>query len=147
MKKIKFPQLKIKVSATKGEEVIIKNSNDVINMLRSIFNADTILWTEEFIMVCLNRANKVIGYYKVGIGGFAGVSVDVKVIMTIALSSAATQLIVAHNHPSGNLRPSDADNEMTKKIKLACNIMDIGLMDHIILTENSYYSYCDEGLL
>ena len=147
MKKIKLPELKIKVKATKGDEFYIKNSDDIVNVLRSIFNADTLLWTEEFILVCLNRAHKVIGYYKVGAGGFSGVVCDVKVIMTMALQSSASCLIVAHNHPSGNLKPSDNDRKMTDKINRACKIFDINLLDHIILTESSYYSFAEEGQL
>jgi len=147
MKKIKLPELKIKVKATKGDEFYIKNSNDVVQVLRSIFNADTLQWTEEFIVVCLNRAHKVIGYYKVGSGGFSGVVCDVKVIMTMALQSAASSLIVAHNHPSGNLKPSEADRKMTDKINGACKLLDMTLIDHIILTADGSYSFAEEGQL
>lgn len=147
MKKIKLPELKIKVKATKGDEFYIKNSNDVVQVLRSIFNADTLQWTEEFIVVCLNRAHKVIGYYKVGSGGFSGVVCDVKVIMTMALQSAASSLIVAHNHPSGNLKPSEADKTMTDKINGACKLLDMTLLDHIILTADASYSFAEEGQL
>ena len=147
MKKIKLPELKIKVKATKGDEFYIKNSDDVVNVLRSIFNADTLQWTEEFIVVCLNRANKVIGYYKVGAGGFSGVVCDVKVIMTMALQSSASSLIVAHNHPSGNLKPSENDRKMTDKINGACKLLDMTLLDHIILTADSSYSFAEEGQL
>jgi DNA repair protein RadC len=147
MKKIKLPELKIKVKATKGDEFYIKNSDDVVNVLRSIFNADTLQWTEEFILVCLNRAHKVIGYYKVGAGGFSGVVCDVKVIMTMALQSSASSLIVAHNHPSGNLKPSEADRKMTDKINGACKLFDMTLLDHIILTADGSYSFAEEGQL
>ena len=147
MKKYKFPQLKVKVTATKGDEFFIKSSDDIVQVLRNVFNADTIHWTEEFIIVCLNRAHKVIGTCKVGLGGFNGVVCDTKVIMTIALQSSATSLILAHNHPSGNLKPSDADRKMTEKIKQACNLLDINLLDHIILTDESYYSFAErEGI-
>lgn len=144
MKKYKFPQLKVKVTATKGDEFYIKNSDDIVQVLRNVFNSDTIQWTEEFIIVCLNRAHKVIGTCKVGLGGFTGVVCDPKVIMTIALQSSATSLILAHNHPSGNLKPSDADRKMTDKIKQACNLLDIILLDHIILTDESYYSFTEQ---
>lgn len=144
MKKIKFPELKVKVTATKGDDFFIKNSDDIVKVLRNIFNADTIQWTEEFIIVCLNRAHKVIGTCKVGMGGFSGVVCDPKVIMTIALQSAASSLILAHNHPSGNLKPSEADRTMTDKIKQACNLLDIKLLDHIILTDESYYSFAEQ---
>lgn len=144
MKKYKFPQLKVKVTATKGDEIFVKNSNDIVEVLRNIFNADTIQWTEEFIIVCLNRSHKIIGTCKVGMGGFSGVVCDPKVIMTIALQSAASSLILAHNHPSGSLKPSEADRTMTNKIKQACKLFDISLLDHIILTSESYYSFAEE---
>jgi len=147
MKKIKLPELKIKVKATKGDEFYIKNSDDVVKVLRSIFNADTIQWTEEFIAVCLNRAHKVIGYYKVGSGGFSGVVCDPKVIMTMALQTSASSIIVAHNHPSGNLKPSENDRKMTDKINGACKLLDINLLDHIILTTDGHYSFAEEGQL
>ena len=144
MKKYKFPQLKVKVTATKGDEFFIKSSDDIVQVLRNVFDADTIQWTEEFIIVCLNRAHKIIGTCKVGMGGFTGVVCDPKVIMTIALQSSATSLILAHNHPSGNLKPSDADRKMTDKIKQACNLLDINLLDHIILTNDSFYSFAEQ---
>ena len=144
MKKYKFPQLKVKVTATKGDEFFIKSSDDIVQVLRNVFDADTIQWTEEFIIVCLNRAHKIIGTCKVGMGGFTGVVCDPKVIMTIALQSSATSLILAHNHPSGNLKPSDADRKMTDKIKQACNLLDINLLDHIILTDESFYSFAEQ---
>lgn len=144
MKKYKFPQLKVKVTATKGDEIFVKNSDDIVEVLRNLFNSDTIQWTEEFIIVCLNRAHKIIGTCKVGMGGFSGVVCDPKVIMTIALQSAASSLILAHNHPSGSTKPSDSDRNMTKKIKQACELFDINLLDHIILTDESYYSFAEQ---
>ena len=141
MKKIKFPELKVKVTATKGEEFYIRDSEDVVKVLRNIFNADTLQWTEEFIIVCLSRAHKVIGYCKVSMGGFSGTVCDPKVIMTIALQSSASALIIAHNHPSGRLTPSESDEVMTDKINSACKILDITLLDHIILTADGHYSF------
>ena len=83
-KKINFPKIKVKVTATKGDEVFISSPDDMPDMLRMLFNADTIEWTEEFIVVCLNRAHKVLGYYKVGAGGFSNVVCDPKVVLTVA---------------------------------------------------------------
>ena len=123
----------------------IKDSEGSVNILRKIFNADTIEWTEEFIMICLNRANKVIGYYKVSKGGMTGTIADPKVIFTMALNSGATSIIVAHNHPSGNLQPSPQDRQITTKLINAGELLDIKVLDHIILTSNSYYSFLDEG--
>ena len=148
---LKIPEIKISLKMNKkyklSELHTIKSSIDSVNIFRQIFNADTFGWTEEMVLLCLNRANKVVGFYKVSSGGFAGTIADPKVIYTIALNCAASAIIIAHNHPSGNLKPSAADEELTKKIKLAGSYLDIRLLDHIILTEESYYSFADDALI
>lgn len=143
MKKIKLPKVKIKVSISNGDKIAITNSDDVINVCRNVFNADTLQWTEEMILICLNRANNVIGFSKIASGGFSGVVCDPKVIMTIALQTAASGIILAHNHPSGNLKPSNADIEMTNKIKHACSFLDIQLLDHVIITKDGHTSLAE----
>lgn len=114
----------------------INSSNTAYAAALEIFNADTLEWKEEFIMLCLNTAGALIGYYKVSAGGMTA---------TVALQSAATQVIVMHNHPSGNLQPSRADQELTEKVKNGLNLLDIKLVDHLIVTTNGYYSFADEG--
>lgn len=146
MKKVKFPEIKVKVTRTKGEEYQIKGSQDAVDVFRQIFNADTIIWTEEMILLCLNRANKVIGYYKISSGGFAGTVCDPKVVLTIALQSAASSIIMAHNHPSGNLNPSESDIRIAKKIRSACELLDINCFDNLIITDEGYTSFEEKGL-
>ena len=147
MKKYKFPKIKVKVSVTKGDKVTITSPEKMVEVMRSIFNADTILWTEEVIMVCLNRANDVVGYYKVSSGGFSGSVLDPRVVMTIALNNASSSIILAHNHPSGNLKPSEGDKAITEKIKNACAFFDMKLLDHLIITDESYFSFNEGGLI
>lgn len=147
MKKYKFPQIKVKVSVTKGDKVTITSPDQMVEVMRSIFNADTILWTEEVIMVCLNRANDVVGYYKISSGGFSGSVVDPRVVMTIALQNASSSIILAHNHPSGSLKPSEGDKAITEKIKNACSFFDMKLLDHLIISDNGYYAFAENGLL
>ena len=146
---MKLPQIEvsIKYKGTKKTDLkTISSSNDIYTILKLLFNQDTIDWTEEVILICLSRANKVIGYYKVSVGGITGTVVDPKVIFTIALNCAGTtNIILAHNHPSGNLSPSNEDNLITQKIKNAGNMLDIKLLDHLIVTSDGYYSYNDEG--
>jgi DNA repair protein RadC len=142
---MKIPQIKVKVTVTKGEEYKVTSPDTMIDLLRKVFNADTFNWTEEMVLVCLNRANVVIGFHKVASGGFSGVVCDPKVIMTIALQSAASGIILAHNHPSGNLKPSQADIDVTTKIHNACGYLDIKLYDHIILTSEGYTSLSELG--
>jgi DNA repair protein RadC len=146
---IKIPEIKISLSMSKkyklSELHTIQSSTDSTELFRKIFNADTFGWTEEMVLLCLNRANKVVGFYKVSSGGFAGTVADPKVIFTIALNCAASAIIIAHNHPSGNLKPSRADEEMTNRIKLAGSHLDIRLLDHIILSDEHFYSFADDG--
>lgn len=146
-KSIKFPKIKVKVTSTKGDDVFITGPDDLPEMLRAMFNADTIEWTEEFILVCLNRMHKVIGYYKVASGGFSSVIADPKVVITLALQSAASSIIVAHNHPSGNRAPSEGDKDVTRKIKGACDLLDMSLLDHFIITKDGYTSFMELGLI
>lgn len=147
MKKYKFPKIKVKVSVTKGDKVTITSPEKMVEVMRSIFDADTIMWTEEVIMVCLNRANEVVGYYRVSSGGFSGTVLDPRVVMTIALNNASSSIILAHNHPSGNLKPSEGDISITDKIKNACAFFDMKLLDHLIITDENYYSFNESGRL
>jgi DNA repair protein RadC len=103
--------------------------------------------TEEFYVLLLNRANNVIKTEKISQGGITGTVVDQRIIFKAALDHMATSIIVAHNHPSGNTKPSDADVNLTRKIKETGTLMDIPLMDHLIITSNGYYSFADEGNL
>lgn len=104
-------------------------------------------YRESFKAMFLNRSNKIIGIREVGVGGITGVVVDLRLIFQAALGCNATSMILAHNHPSGNLTPSENDLRVTRKIKDAGVIMDIHVIDHVILTEDEYYSFADEGTL
>ncbi|WP_317168263.1 JAB domain-containing protein [Pontibacter pamirensis] len=102
---------------------------------------------EQFKVMLLNRANKVLGIYETSTGGVAGTVADPKLIFVAALKACASSIVLCHNHPSGNLKPSAADLQLTKKIKQGGELLDIAVLDHIILTSESYYSLADEGLL
>jgi DNA repair protein RadC len=101
---------------------------------------------EEFWVLFLNNSNKVISKSQLSKGGISGTIVDVRLVFKLALENGATGLILCHNHPSGNLRPSDADKQITKKIKLAGDSLDVKVLDHLIITETKYYSFVDEGI-
>ncbi|HLW06174.1 MAG TPA: DNA repair protein RadC [Marinilabiliaceae bacterium] len=122
----------------------IKSSNDAYQLLLPMMGH---LPHEEFWIIMLNRANKIITRYNVSKGGLTGTVIDVRLILKKALEVYAASMIISHNHPSGNLTPSDADIKITKKIKEAGTIMDIPVLDHIIVTDNGYFSFADEGLL
>ncbi len=102
---------------------------------------------EEFWLLCLNRAGQVTAEIRISEGGITGTVADPKKIFKFALEHLATGIIVCHNHPSGNLSPSEQDREITNKIKAAGRTLDINLMDHLIITQKQYFSFADEGLL
>ena len=102
---------------------------------------------EEFWLLILNRANLVIKKELISRGGVSGTVVDTKIIFKAAVENYACSIIVCHNHPSGNLKPSEADIRITKNIKDAGKLMEIPLLDHLIITENGFYSFADEGMI
>lgn len=95
----------------------------------------------------LNRRNNTRGYYLISVGGVAGTVVDAKLIFQAAIAIGASSIVIAHNHPSGNLNPSQADLKLTNRLKEGAEIMDMVILDHLILTEDSYMSFADQGLL
>jgi len=102
---------------------------------------------EEFWVLFLNNSNKVILKSQLSKGGISGTIVDVRLVFKLALENGATGLILCHNHPSGGLIPSDADKQITRKIKQAGDSLDVKVLDHLIITETKYYSFADEGIL
>ena len=101
---------------------------------------------EEFWIIYLNNSNKVIAKSQLSKGGITGTLVDVRIVFKTALEMGATALILCHNHPSGTLIPSDADKQITRKLKLAGDSLEIKVLDHLIVTETSYFSFADEGI-
>lgn len=123
----------------------IKSSNDAFQVLHPDLSD---LAHEEFWILLLNRANEVLAKINVSKGGTAGTVVDGKIIMKHAIEMPrCCGIVLGHNHPSGNLRPSEADIKITQKLKEIASFMDINLIDHIIVGENAYYSFADEGIL
>ena len=122
----------------------ISSSKDVFNYFQSILSD---LTHEEFWVLYLNRSNKVIDKYKLSQGGVSGTVIDVRLVLKRALELLASSIVVCHNHPSGNRNPSENDSAITEKLKQATAQMDIKLVDHLIIADNSYFSFCDEGLL
>jgi len=144
--KSKLPELSLKYKTGEINRIKVTSSRDIEKFIRKLFDADTIEYSEEFLIVLLNRANNTIGYAKISSGGTAGTVVDIKMILTYFIKSGASSMIMAHNHPSGNLQPSKADKTITNKVQNALSYMDGILLDHIIVTNESYFSFTDEGL-
>lgn len=127
------------------QNTVVKQSLDSYELFKGFFTPDTLCHREQMWAMYLSPANKIVGYTCISMGGVAGTSVDVKIILQGALLCNATNFLIAHNHPSGNITPSPQDNKVTQKIAEAAKFMDMRLLDHIIVCEDEYYSYADEG--
>lgn len=129
-----------------SDRIKISSSIDAANLLRSIWS-DNLEYREEFNVLLLNRANRVMGWFNVSLGGTTATVVDPKVIFSVTLKCNAHGIILSHNHPSGNLKPSESDISLTKKLQSGGGLLEIQILDHIILTSESYYSFADDGIL
>lgn len=126
------------------EQKIITTSRHAADILMPLM---TDLPHEKFAIICLGRNSKLLHIAFVSSGGVAGTVVDTRIIFKIAIQHLTSYLIIAHNHPSGNLNPSEPDKRVTEKIKAGALLLEMKLMDHIIIGDNRYYSFADEGLL
>jgi len=126
------------------EKQQITSSRDVFDLFHCLLSD---LSYEEFWVLLLNRSNKIIKKYKLSQGGVAGTVIDIRLILKRAIELLASGIIICHNHPSGNINPSENDKSITEKLKIASGQMDIKLLDHIIVCDNSYFSFCDENIL
>lgn len=129
---------------TSADRITIKMSRDVFDLMKP-YLIDLV--HEEFWALYLNRSNTVIAKEKISQGGISRTVTDVRIIMKKAIEYLASGMILCHNHPSGNLSPSESDISITKKISESGTLMDIQVMDHIIISENDYYSFADNGLM
>lgn len=125
----------------------INNSNTTERLIREIYEqtSSEIELKEYFFIILLNRANEVIGYHKLSEGGICATLVDIRIAFATALKSLAVGMIMVHNHPSGNIKPSEQDLKLTRDFKAAGELLEVKVIDHIILTSDSYYSFIDEG--
>lgn len=128
-----------------SERPRIANAKDVYDVLHPDWQGLNI--NESFKVLLMNRRNAILGVYEVSKGGIDGTVVDLRLMFATALKSLSCAIIVAHNHPSGNLQPSKADREITDQIKDAGKLLDVPLLDHLIINEDSYFSFSDEGLI
>ena len=141
-------EIELSYRPKKSHHPVIKSSADVYFHLLKFFPEETISLQERFVAAYVNRSNRLIGVCTISTGGITGTVADPKLIIATALKAAATGIILCHNHPSGNLKPSVADIELTKKIQSACKLLDIQLLDHIIVVpQQAYLSFVDEDLL
>ena len=143
----KIAEIEVRYIPPKSPTVKITNSSDVYNLALSSWNKDFISLFEEFKVILLNRGNFVLGIHTLSRGGITGTVVDLRLIFGIALKAAASAAVLVHNHPSGLLKPSSHDISITQKVKAAGELLDINIHVHIIISDQGYYSFSDEGIL
>lgn len=146
MKSIKNYNLVVKESDSEFERVKITSSRVAYDVIKNFYHEDIEIY-EPFFILILNRANQTIGYAKISQGGICSTVVDVKIVAKYCIDTLASAVILAHNHPTGNLNPSIQDKDITNKLKKALAYIDTEVVDHLILTKNGYYSFADEGII
>lgn len=140
-------QLSYKSNVKASERPKISNSKDAYEVFLSSWDDSKIEFVEQFKVMLTNRANKVLGIFELSSGGVSGTVADPKLIFAAAIKANACGILLAHNHPSGSTQPSQSDIALTKKIKEGGKLLDVQLLDHIIVTADSHYSFADEGLI
>ena len=145
--KFNVSEVQVSYSPVLEANYSVSSSKESFELMLSKWEHNTIEMFEEVKIILLNRSNKVIGVYALARGGITACVVDVRIILSIALRTLSTGLIIVHNHPSGSLIPSNDDKKITEQLKSACKIMGIELLDHLIISKSNYYSFADEGLL
>ena len=144
-----IPEISITLKRGAEHKCKITGSKDAAELFRLFIDEDTIECYEQSVVLYLNRANNTIGWFKVSQGGLAGTVIDVRLIFATGLGMLSTSMILCHNHPSGNLNPSEQDAKITRQVKEAGKILDMPILDHIIIAPNTkdYFSFADEGYL
>jgi DNA repair protein RadC len=140
-------QLTYKSNVKPSQRPKITGSKDVYSIFKEQWDDTKIELVEQFKVMLTNRANKVLGIFEASTGGVSGTVADPKLIFAAAIKAGASGVILAHNHPSGNLTASQADIDLTRKMKEGGKFLEIQVLDHIIMTTEGYYSFADEGLL
>ena len=141
----KVAEVTLQYKPTYKKQGKVMSSKEAYNILRPTFKEGTIEYREYSKVLYLNQASEVIAYNTVSEGGLMETVVDIRLILQGALLTNATQIILAHNHPSGNLKPSSQDDILTRNVKNACGVMRVHFTDPLILSADGYYSYRDEG--
>jgi DNA repair protein RadC len=139
------PELKVRYNKGKLFLGKVTRSEEVATFIRKIYGDGEIELQEAFVILYLNTANEIIGYYKHTKGAIAATIVDTRIVFSVALQCLATRIILSHNHPSGNIQPSEADLHLTNKLEQAGELLEIRVLDHVIITKNNYYSFADHG--
>lgn len=140
-------ELSFRPAIKPSKRPLVKCAADVYKVLSKFWNADQLEMRETFFMMLLNNHGRVMGIVELSHGGFTGVVVDTKMVFGVALKACACAIVVAHNHPSGNLRPSSQDIKVTQRLKAAGDILELPLQDHLIVSTEGYLSLAEEGYI
>lgn len=138
-------EIRVSYSTKNIQKEKITSSDKAYCIFFKSWSKKTIELQEEFKVMMLNNSNEVLGIYSMSKGGTTGTVVDIRLIFAVALKCNATAIILAHNHPSGKLKPSDADLTITRKIRSGADILEVKLLDHLIITKNGFYSMAEDG--
>jgi DNA repair protein RadC len=130
-----------------SERPKVSSSLEVYKLFINQWNRDKVELLEEFKIMLLNRNNRVLGIANISSGGVSGTLVDPKIVFSIALKGNASSIVLAHNHPSGNLKTSEADIRLTRNLVQAGLLLEIPIFDHLIITNYGYYSFADDGMM
>jgi DNA repair protein RadC len=142
-----MPEIQLRYRTSHVQKVTITHCKEAFNVLYPLFDQDTIEYQETFIVVFLNRANETIGWLRLSQGGMTGTVVDNKILFATALKCGASGIILSHNHPSGKLKPSHSDIVLTNKIVEVAKLLEITVLDHLIITRDGHFSFCEDGIL
>ncbi|AND64490.1 DNA repair protein [Flavobacterium covae] len=144
---MEIAEIKVSYSTNKPDKIKLTTCFEVYKFILSKWNTDVIEFQEECKIILFNRANYVLGIYDLSKGGISGSIVDIRIILSVALKCNASSIILVHNHPSGNMKPSEADKKITSKLKKACDLLEIYLLDHLIISNQDYFSFAQNGIL
>ena len=144
---LKIAEISVSYSNSKQKKLKVRNSKESYEIFLESWDKNILELQEEFKVLLLNKCNQVLGVYSMSKGGVSSTVVDAKLVFSVALKCNASNIIIAHNHPSGNLTPSDVDKKMTQKLIQAGKYLDIVLLDHLIITKEDFYSFSDNGLI
>lgn len=144
---MKVSEIKVSYSNKNPLKIKITSSNIIYDLVMNQWDFGTIEYQEEVKIILLNRSNIVLGIYELSKGGISGSVVDIRIVLGVALKCGASSIIMVHNHPSGKLVASDADRTITRKLKQACELVDIYFLDHLIISKDGYHSFADDGQL
>jgi DNA repair protein RadC len=144
-----IPEIELRYTPARHSSTLpkIRHSHDSYKVFLSYWDTDKIQFIEQFNVMLLNNDNRVLGICMIASGGLTEILVDARIIFALALKSAACAVILAHNHPSGNVKPSRSDKELTERIKQAGALLNIAVLDHLIITPHGFCSLADEGLM